>query len=64
MRLLIERTRCCGNLECVRLAPTLFAEDETGLGTVLVENPPVEFEALAREATEICPAAAISLIAD
>jgi ferredoxin len=61
MRISIDQARCCGNLECVRVAPALFSEDEAGLGKVLMEFPPAELRPAAEEAAANCPAAAILL---
>jgi ferredoxin len=65
VRLSIDPKRCCGNLECVRIAPMLFAEDKvSGLGKVLREMPPPDLESAAREAADACPAAAVALSAE
>jgi ferredoxin len=61
MRVRIDRDRCCGNLECVAIAPLVFRADEKGLGTVLLDQPRDENQAAARTAAECCPAVAIEI---
>lgn len=64
MRIGIDKTVCCGNLECVRIAPALFREGEDGFGAVTLDTPPPELEAAALEASQSCPANAVLLTSD
>jgi ferredoxin len=61
MRVRIDRTRCCGNLECMAIAPEVFAADDDGLGVVLKPLPEPKDEASARTAAQCCPAGAIEI---
>jgi ferredoxin len=59
MNILILRNQCCGNAECVEIAPDVFALDSKQKCVVL------DAEAATREslmeAAEACPCAAIVL---
>ena len=58
----LDRDRCCGNLECLRIAPDLFGEDEEGMGFVLIADALTDQQAAdAREAADACPAQAITI---
>lgn len=60
MKIRVETDRCVGAGQCVLAAPELFTQrDEDGVVVVLQEEPPPEFGAGAREASELCPAVAI-----
>ena len=61
MHVRIDRTKCCGNLECVAIAPEVFAADEEGLGVVLKALPEPNDEPRARTAAQCCPAGAIEI---
>lgn len=64
MRIRIDKTVCCGNLECVRIAPALFREGEDGFGVVRLDTLPPELETAALEASQSCPANAVVLMSD
>ena len=61
MKIILDRAICCGNLECVRIAPALFAENRLGLGEVILESSPSNYVDAVRLAAESCPAGAITL---
>jgi ferredoxin len=57
MRIEIDRDRCIGAGQCVRVAPRVFAQDEDeGLVVLLDENPPQELHDAVRTAAKLCPA--------
>ncbi|WP_344122544.1 ferredoxin, partial [Planosporangium flavigriseum] len=60
MRVRADRDRCCGSGNCVMTAPELFDQDDAE-GLVLVREPeaPPALHDRARQAAELCPAAAI-----
>jgi ferredoxin len=64
MHVRIDRTKCCGNLECVAIAPHLFAADDEGLGVVLKPRLRPQDESLVSTAVQCCPAGAISIDED
>jgi ferredoxin len=57
MQVRIRRGACCGNAECVEIAPAVFALDSKGKAVVL-DPEAVSRETLV-EAAEACPCAAI-----
>ncbi len=61
IRVRINRDRCCGNLQCVAIAPRVFAADEEGLGVVLLKEPPPEEVSAVREAAACCPIVAVEI---
>lgn len=61
-RVLIDREKCCGNLECVAIAPTLFSYDEEGLAVAEQSDVPDADMSAAQEAVAACPVQAIRLI--
>ena len=62
MRIVIDRSRCVGAGQCVRVAPEMFDQDETlGLVVLLEEFPAPDVVEYARKAALLCPARAITL---
>jgi ferredoxin len=60
MQIRIRRSECCGNAECVGIAPDVFALDSKQKVTVLdAEAAPQE---LLIEAAEACPCQAIEIL--
>lgn len=66
MKLVVDRSACCGAGNCVRTAPDVFdQDDEEGLVVLLTpvvppEAPP-EVTGRVTLAADLCPCAAISL---
>jgi ferredoxin len=62
VRIVIDRTRCVGAGQCVRVAPEVFDQDEgEGLVLLLEANPAPDVVEYARKAALLCPARAITL---
>jgi ferredoxin len=60
MRIAVDPDKCCAAGQCVLAAPELFDQrDEDGIVILLTPGPAPEQHAVAREAAQICPAAAI-----
>jgi ferredoxin len=59
MKVVVDRERCCGNLQCVAVAPDVFGADAEGFATVLMPNPLPEQHPLIRTAASCCPTSAI-----
>jgi ferredoxin len=57
----VDRDRCIGAGQCVLTAPEVFDQDDDGIVELLDASPSGPQLGLAREAVELCPAAAISL---
>jgi ferredoxin len=62
MQILIRRSECCGNAECVEIAPDVFAIDSRRKATVL--DPEAASEGTVMEAAEACPCQAIVVMDD
>ena len=59
MQIRINRHECCGNAECVEIAPAVFALDASQRAMVL--DPEAATLELLLEAAEACPCQAIEL---
>ena len=65
MKVLIDRARCIGAGQCVRVAPQVFDQDEKDGLVVLVDGaPPAAIANDVRKAALLCPAQAIRLEED
>jgi len=62
MHIRIRRQECCGNGECVEIAPNVFVMDSKQKAVVLDSNGATL--ATMVEAAEACPCSAIELIDD
>lgn len=62
MKITVDQAKCCGAGQCVLVAPEVFDQrDEDGIVVLLDAEPPESEHANAREAAQICPAAAIGI---
>jgi ferredoxin len=60
MRIVVDRDRCIGAGQCVRVADELFDQsDDDGIVLLLKQTPAAESEEAAREAVQLCPSQAI-----
>ncbi|MEY9929285.1 ferredoxin [Catenulispora sp. GP43] len=65
MRVQADRTKCMGAGMCALNAPEVFDQDEEeGLVVVLDAEPPAQRRFAVRDAAQLCPASAISLVED
>lgn len=62
MQIRIRREECCGNAECVEIAPDVFAIDTRQKAYVL--DPEASPEHVVLEAAEACPCQAIIVMDD
>lgn len=62
MQIRILRHECCGNAQCVEIAPGVFALDSKGKATVM--DPEAEPAEKVLEAAEACPCSAIVVLDD
>jgi len=63
MKIDLTNDRCVGHGQCYAKAPELFAPDDEGYSTVLIDGDvPAELEAKARVAANNCPEYAITLV--
>lgn len=63
-KLVIDREKCLNSGQCAYLQPELFELDDSGEPHVRNDHPEGELIAKANDAIEMCPAQAISLVAD
>jgi len=62
MQIRILRSECCGNAECVELAPAVFALDSRNKAVVL--DPNADTPERLVEVAEACPCSAIVVLDD
>jgi ferredoxin len=64
MHVIVDEEKCCGAGTCVMIAPAVFDQrDEDGIVVLLQSEPDEGQQAAVREAANLCPAAAIRLVA-
>lgn len=61
MRVTVEPERCVGSGQCVMVAPDVFDIDDYD-GMVVLVRPETEQASAVRDAVNLCPARAISVI--
>jgi ferredoxin len=61
LRVVADRSRCCGYGLCAQLCPQVFKLDENGLVYVASATVPPELEEEAREGAAACPAEALTV---
>ncbi|MGE0796953.1 MAG: ferredoxin [Lautropia sp.] len=65
MKITVNESKCCGAGQCVLAAPDLFDQrEDDGVVIVLISEPQGRQQALAKEASRRCPAAAIVVSED
>jgi ferredoxin len=61
LRVIVDRSRCCGYGLCAQLCPEVYKLDENGLVFVESEAIPGGLEEEAREGAAACPAEALTI---
>ncbi|MEU7984915.1 ferredoxin [Streptosporangium canum] len=62
MKVTVDEDKCCGAGQCVLIAPEVFDQrEEDGVVILLEPEPGADQHVLVREATAVCPAAAIEV---
>ena len=64
VKIRIDPDRCQGHARCYALAPELFAVDDYGQASVIVDEVPTALEDRAELAIANCPEYAIELVGD
>ncbi len=59
LRIVADRSRCCGYGLCAQMCPEVYKLDENGLVYLEAETFDAALEEAAREGAEACPAEAI-----
>jgi ferredoxin len=63
VRASVDRERCCGAGMCVLTAPEVFDQDnEDGRVVLLEPAPPPRHHVALRQAAEVCPSGAITIV--
>jgi ferredoxin len=61
MHVTVDQDLCQGHARCWEICPEVFALDDEGNGTVLLDEVPDELADAARSAAENCPERAITV---
>ncbi|MFI9559216.1 ferredoxin [Nonomuraea endophytica] len=61
MDVILDKDKCIGAGMCVLSAPSVFDQDDDGIAVVLDPHPAADQYAAIREASLVCPAAAITV---
>jgi ferredoxin len=64
VKIRIDPDKCQGHARCYALAPELFAVDDYGQASVIVDEVPTELEGKADLAIANCPEYAIERVGD
>ena len=65
MKVIVDRSRCVGAGQCVRVAPDVFDQDEKeGLVVLVDATPPEDIAEYVKKAAVLCPAQAIRIDPD
>lgn len=65
MKVLIDRGKCVGAGQCVRVAPEVFDQDEKdGLVMLIEAQPGAKIAPFVRKAARLCPVQAILIVGD
>jgi ferredoxin len=62
MRIVIDYDRCEGHGRCVELAPQVFAFNDDGQATLLLDDPGEELRPGVERAVALCPRQALALL--
>jgi len=62
MKVGVDSGKCVASGQCVLISAEVFDQDDDGTVVLVNENPPPREHDAVREASLVCPAAAIKLI--
>jgi ferredoxin len=62
MRIKADTGVCVGSGQCVLTEPAVFDQDDDGIVQLLVPEPGDEFAKKVRDAVNLCPSQALSII--
>jgi ferredoxin len=62
LRVIADRSACCGYGVCAELCPEIFKVDDIGIVSVLTDIVPEGMEAKAREGASACPTNALRVV--
>ena len=61
LRVVANRSACCGYGVCAEICPEIFGVDDNGIVTVKLESVPPGLEDKAREGVQACPQSALAI---
>ena len=62
MRIKADTGVCVGSGQCVLTEPAVFDQDDDGIVVLLTDQPDEQAAARAREAVNLCPSRALSIV--
>jgi ferredoxin len=62
MRIKADTEVCVGSGQCVLTEPAVFDQDDDGIVVLLTDQPDEQAAARAREAVNLCPSRALSIV--
>ena len=62
MRIKADTGVCVGSGQCVLTEPAVFDQDDDGIVVLLTDQPDEQAVAQAREAVNLCPSRALSIV--
>jgi ferredoxin len=62
MRIKADTGVCVGSGQCVLTEPAVFDQDDDGIVVLLTDQPDEQAAAQAREAVNLCPSRALSIV--
>jgi ferredoxin len=62
MRIKADTGVCVGSGQCVLTEPAVFDQDDDGIVVLLTDQPDEQTAAQAREAVNLCPSRALSIV--
>ena len=62
LRVIADRSACCGYGVCAELCPEIYQVDDIGVVTVLMDIVPQALEDKAREGASACPTNALPVV--
>jgi ferredoxin len=61
LRVVADRSACCGYGVCAEICPEIFGVDDNGIVVVKLESVPPGLEDKAREGAQACPQSALAI---
>jgi ferredoxin len=62
LRVIADRSACCGYGVCAELCPEIFKVDDIGIVALLTDIVPEGLEVKAREGASACPQSALKIV--
>jgi ferredoxin len=62
LKVVADRSACCGYGVCAEICPEIFKLDDLGIVTLLMDTVPEGMETAAREGASACPQSALKIV--